>query len=84
MKLTVDVPETYLVASDPTALGRRVLLYAAILMFRSGELSGGGAAEFAGVDRFTFASECHRHGIPLIDYSAGDLRSEVDSARRAL
>jgi predicted HTH domain antitoxin len=81
MKITLEVPD---LLSDPSELGRRVLLYAALLMFRSGELSAGAAAEFAGVDRFTFASECQRHGIPLIDYRPGELRSEVESLRRAL
>jgi predicted HTH domain antitoxin len=83
MKITLEVPEAH-VLSDPSELGRRVLLYAALLMFRSGELSAGAAAEFAGVDRFTFASECQRHGISLIDYRPGELRSEVESLRRVL
>jgi predicted HTH domain antitoxin len=84
VKLTVEVPDAYLLTSDPVALGRRVVLHAALLMFRSGELSAGGAAEFAGVDRFTFASECHRHQIPLIDHGPGELSAEVDSLRGVL
>jgi predicted HTH domain antitoxin len=51
-------------------------------MFRSGEMSAGGAAEFADVDRFTFAAECQRHGIPVIDYPPEDLESEVEGFRR--
>lgn len=82
MQITLEVPEQYLLDSSPTELGRRIKLYAALLMFHSGEMSAGAAAEFAGVDRLTFAAECQRHGIPVIDYPAEDLRAEVESLRR--
>jgi predicted HTH domain antitoxin len=83
MKITLNVPEQYLLAEDPSDFGQRVVLYAALLMFRSGELSAGAAAEFADVDRMTFAAECARHGIAVIDYDPDDLRAEVDSLRPA-
>lgn len=79
MKITLDVPEQYVRMEDSSELGRRVALYAALFMFRSGELSAGAAAEFAGVDRFTFAAECQRHGIPVIDYAPQELQAELDS-----
>ncbi len=82
MQITLEVPEQYLLDSSPAELGRRIKLYAALLMFHSGEMSAGAAAEFAGVDRLTFAAECQRHGIPVIDYPAEDLRAEVESLRR--
>jgi predicted HTH domain antitoxin len=63
-------------------LGRRLKLYAALLMFQSGDLSAGAAAELAEVDRFTFAAECHRRGIPMVAYPAEELRAELDSLRR--
>ncbi|HYH46348.1 MAG TPA: UPF0175 family protein, partial [Thermoanaerobaculia bacterium] len=50
--------------------------------FQSDELSAGAAAELAGVDRFTFASECARHGIPLVRYSAEELSAEVAALRK--
>lgn len=83
MEITLRVPEQYLVSEDPSELGRRVALYAALLMFRAGELSAGAAAEFAGVDRFVFAAECQKHGIPLVDYSPAELEAELDSLRHA-
>jgi predicted HTH domain antitoxin len=79
MQLTLDVPEQYLLDSSPAALGRRIQLYAALLMFQTGEVSAGAGAEFAGVDRLTFAAECQRLGIPLIDYPADELRGELRS-----
>lgn len=82
MQITLEVPEQYLLDSSPAELGRRIKFYAALPMFHSGEVSAGGAAEFAGVDRLAFAAECQRHGIPMIDYPAKELRAEVESLRR--
>lgn len=83
MQITLDIPEQYLINENPTELGRRIRLYAALLMFQSGELSAGAAAELAQVDRFTFAAECDKHGIPLVSYPADDLRTELESLRHA-
>lgn len=82
MQITLDIPEQYLVDRSPEEVARRIQLYAALLMFRSGEMSAGAAAELAAVDRFTFAAECARLGIPLIDYSPGELRVELKNARQ--
>jgi predicted HTH domain antitoxin len=77
MVITLDIPDQYLVDHQPAELARRIRLYAALLMFQSRELSAGAASEFAGVDRFTFAFECQKHEILLVDYPAEDLRSEL-------
>jgi predicted HTH domain antitoxin len=82
MQITLNVPEQYLVDRSPAELGQRIKLLAALLMFQSGEMSAGGAAEFADVDRFTFAAECQRHGIPVIDYPPEELERELDGLRR--
>ena len=79
MVITVEVPDQYLVNEEPEELGRRIKLYAALLMFRTKELSAGAAAELAGVDRFSFAAECGKYGIPLVDYPAEDLGKELAS-----
>jgi len=81
MEITLEVPDQYLVDHDPVALGKRIRLYAAVLMFQTEELSAGAAADLAEVDRFTFAAECQRHGIPLVSYPAADLRAELDALR---
>jgi predicted HTH domain antitoxin len=81
MEITLDVPDQYLVDHDPVELGKRIRLYAAVLMFQSEELSAGAAADLAQVDRFTFAAECQRHGIPLVSYPADDLRAELAALR---
>lgn len=79
MVITLGVPDQYLIDHDPAELAKRIMLYAAVLMFRTGELSAGAAAEFAEVDRFSFAAECQRHGVPLVDYPADELRAELGS-----
>ncbi len=83
MQIKLEVPEQYLIDCDPDELGKRLKLYAALLMFQSKELSAGAAAELAEVDRFTFAQECQKHGIPVVDYPVEDLRSELESFRNA-
>jgi predicted HTH domain antitoxin len=77
MQITVDVPEQYMVDSNPGEFGRRMKLSTALLMFQSGKISAGAASELADVDRWTFAAECARHDIPLIDYDPGELDEEV-------
>jgi predicted HTH domain antitoxin len=81
MQITVDVPEQYMVDSDPGEFGQRMKLSTALLMFRSGQISAGAASELAGVDRWTFAAECVRHNIPLVDYEPGELDEEIQRLR---
>jgi predicted HTH domain antitoxin len=81
MEITLQVPDQYLVDHDPTELAQHIKLYAALVMFQSGELSAGAAAELAEVDRFTFAAECQKHGIPLVNYPPEDLRAELEDLR---
>jgi predicted HTH domain antitoxin len=81
VEITLQVPDRYLQNQDVAELGHRIKLSAALLMFRSGELSAGAAAELAEVDRFTFAAECDRHGIPVVDYPSEDLSTELAALR---
>lgn len=80
VEITLQVPDQYQV-QGPAELGRRIKLYAALLMFQSEELSAGADAELAEVDRFTFAAECQKHGILLVDYPLEDLRVEMAALR---
>jgi predicted HTH domain antitoxin len=84
MQITLNIPEQYLVDTTPVELGRDIKLYAALTLFRAGKLSAGAAAEFAEVDRFRFAEACVEHGIPLVDYSADELRAEMESLRELI
>ena len=79
--IPLEVPDQYLLDYAPADLARRIKLYAAVLMFQSGELSAGAAAELAETDRFTFAEECRKHGVPLVSYPAEDLQKELAALR---
>lgn len=79
MKITLQVPDQFLLHEHPDELARRIKLYAALLMFQTHELSAGAAAELAGVDRLAFAEHCQSHGIPVVDYPAHDLQAELDA-----
>jgi predicted HTH domain antitoxin len=83
MRISIDVPEEYVLDQGPAEIARRLKLNAALLMFQAGEISAGGAAQLAGADRFTFAAECKRHGIPLVDYDPDELRDELAMAEPA-
>lgn len=67
---------------DPAELAKRIKLYAAVLLFKTKELSAGAAAEFAEVDRFRFAAECQKHGVPLVDYPTDELYKELEALRQ--
>jgi predicted HTH domain antitoxin len=82
MRILVDVPEEYVDGQSPAQVAYKLKLYTALLMFKAGEVSAGGATEFAGIDRFTLAAECTRLGISLVDYPPTDLHDEVASLRR--
>ena len=55
MQITLDIPEHYLTDTSPAEFGKSIRLYAALAMFRAGKLSAGAAAEFAEIDRYSFA-----------------------------
>ncbi|MDX9987831.1 UPF0175 family protein [Thiothrix unzii] len=76
------MPEQYLVDQSPIEVDKRIKLYAALLMFQSGSMSAGAASEFAGVDRFTFITECQQHNIPLVDSAPEALDGELKDLRR--
>jgi predicted HTH domain antitoxin len=82
MEIALEVPERYLIGSTPAEFASRLKLYAALLLFQSGELSAGAACELAAVDRITFFAECGRREIDVIDYPPEDLRAEVESMRQ--
>ena len=77
MQVTLELPEQFELDASPSEWGKRVKLYAALTMYQAGKLSAGAACEFAGVDRFTFISECARLHIPMIDYEEGELEAEL-------
>jgi hypothetical protein len=86
MQVVLDVPESYMVGTSPEELGRQLKLYAALLMYRAGQLSAGAACELGSVDRYTFLEECKRFGIETLHGAAEELESDLillDGSTRA-
>ena len=68
----------------PSALGKRpadtareIQLMAALKMFECGRISGGMAAELAGVPRAEFVALCGQHGVSVFQQTAEDLIADV-------
>lgn len=83
MEITVEVPERVLAESRPSEIADRIKLYAALMMFQSGELSAGLASQLAGMDRYAFMAECKKHGIPAVRYDPDELVSDLQAASGA-
>ncbi len=82
MQITLDIPDQYLIDQSPVDFGKQIKLYAALVMFQSGNLSTGAASEFAGIDRFSFIAECQKRNIPLVDFTAEELDAELEDLRK--
>ena len=54
MQLMLAIPGQYIHDRNQSQTVRQIKLYAALLMFQSGQLSRGAACEFAGVDIYDF------------------------------
>ena len=78
MQLTFDVPQQFALEQSPAEVADTLKLYAALALFRAGKLSAGSATELAGISRYEFMAACKRQNIPTINYSAEDLRAELD------
>jgi len=76
MQILINVPEHHLLGESADTVASRFKLYAALMLFRSGQLSAGAACELAGVDRFTFLAACREHRIPTA-YSSEELEADL-------
>lgn len=47
MQVTLEIPDQYLQGKNPSQTAQQINLYAALLMFQSGQLSRGAACEFS-------------------------------------
>ncbi len=77
--ITIQVPADVreMLNRTPDELARDFRLYAALMLFRSGKLSSGAAAELAGIPRVLFFDLCTENNIPISQITADDLRREL-------
>jgi len=77
MLLTIQIPDIYFVNHQQKSIEKKIKLYTALMMFRSGQVSAGAACEIAGIDRYTFIEECDNNNIPIIDYNISEIKNEL-------
>ena len=78
MQIVIDLPESQMLDDSAETLGQRIKLYAALMMFRAGQISAGSACELAGIDRYAFLTACREHRIPVVSYPEDELEMEVE------
>lgn len=76
MSITITIPDNPFVAEPRENISRKVRIFAAMGLYRAGELSIGAACELAGVDRYTFLEFCKRQGVVLQTQTPTELEAE--------
>src|SRR5882757_3559105 len=78
-QITLNVPETTPEALhiSPERLGAELLLAAAMKLYEAGRLSGGAAAELAGVPKPVFIESLDAYGVAAFRQNAADLQDEA-------
>lgn len=77
MQLTLEIPDQYLQGLNQNKTAQQIKLYAALLMFQSGQLSRGAACEFAGVDIYDFFTACKLHHISVVNTTEDEIEADV-------
>jgi predicted HTH domain antitoxin len=79
LQLTIEYPETFpdAVGSTREQFEQEAKWAMAVKLFELNRLSSGMAASLVGVDRVTFLLKLADYGVPMIDLSEEELRSEV-------
>ncbi len=77
MQLTLEIPDQYLQDHNQNQTAQQIKLYAALLMFQSGQLSRGAACEFADVNIYDFFTACKLHNISAINTTEDSIETDV-------
>jgi len=77
MQLTLEIPDQYLQGKNLGQTAKQIKLYAALLMFQSGQLSRGAACEFADVDIYDFFLACKQHQISIMNTPVESIEADV-------
>ncbi len=77
MQLTIEIPDQLLQGYNQNQTAQQIKLYAALLMFQSGQLSRGAACELAGVDSYDFLTACKLHHISVINTTEDEIEADV-------
>lgn len=77
MQLTLEIPDQYLQGHSQSQTARQIKLYAALMMFQSGQLSRGAACELAEVNIYDFLTACKLHNISLVNTTEDTIEADV-------
>lgn len=77
MQLTLEIPDQYLQGHNQNQTAQQIKLYAALLMFQSGQLSRGAACELAGVNIYDFFTACKQHNISVVNATEDAIEADV-------
>ena len=77
MQITITVSQEPFLAESCEGVSRKIRLYAALGMYRAGELSIGAACELTSVDRYTFLGFCGFQGVSLQTQTPNELEAEL-------
>lgn len=82
MKISVDVPSSLpdALQRTPQEFEHEAKMAMAAKLYEMKRLSSGTAAKLAGVGRVEFLLELHRYGVPVVDLSAEELKSDILNA----
>ena len=80
--LTVTYPDTLPDSLQESAaeFEQEARLAMSVKLFEMKRLSSGQAAALAGVGRAVFLLGLHRFGVPMVDLTEQDLRSDIENA----
>lgn len=82
MRITINIPDNHFQHQSQELIQKQIKTYTALMMYRNGQISAGGACEIAGVNRFEFLELCKAYQISVINYSAEDVLAEVQSFKQ--
>ena len=82
MVLKVNYPDTLpdVLHQTPAQFENEAKMAMAVKLFEMKRLSSGVAAALVGMDRVSFLLELHRYGVPMIDLTEEELRSDLENA----
>ncbi len=77
MQITLEIPDEYLNKQSQNQAAAQIKLFAALLMFQTGQLSRGAACEYAGVDIYQFLRACKQHHISVVNTTSPELLANI-------
>lgn len=81
MQISFSLPDHAFAALPPQTVERKIRLFAALGLYRAGELSIGAACALADVDRYVFLELCKREGIPVQTQTPEELEEEFNRSQ---